>query len=149
MELVLRGLAVYLLLLLILRAAGHRQLSELSTFDFVLVLILAEVTQQALVGQDYSFTAAAVLIVTLVGADIAVSLAKRRFKPLDKVVSGSPLLLIENGKLVKENMDRERVDPSDILTEARLNHGLERLDQIKYAVLETSGKIAIVPAQQG
>jgi uncharacterized membrane protein YcaP (DUF421 family) len=63
------------------------------------------------------------------------------------VLEGVPVLLVENGKLLGENMRKERVDEEDILEAARERHGLERMNQIKYAILERSGSISIIPAQ--
>jgi len=77
MDLVIRGLAVYLFLLLIFRVSGKRSLHNATTFDFVLLLIIAETTQQALVGDDGSVTGAFLLIIVLVGTDVLLSLAKR------------------------------------------------------------------------
>ena len=77
MDLVIRGIAVYLFLLLIFRVSGKRSLRNATTFDFVLLLIVAETTQQALVGDDASVTGAFLLIVVLVGTDILLSLVKR------------------------------------------------------------------------
>jgi uncharacterized membrane protein YcaP (DUF421 family) len=145
MESIVRALVVYLVLLLVFRIAGKRALAQITTFDFVLLLIIGEATQQALLGDDYSIINAVLIIVTLVGTDIGISLWKLRSKTLDKLVDGVPLVIVENGKPLKERMDRVRVDESDVLSAARALQGLERMDQIKYAVLERSGGISIVP----
>lgn len=145
MESVLRGLAVYAFLMLIFRISGKRSLAEITTFDFVVLLIVAETTQQALLGEDYSLINAFILIATLMSADILLSMWKRRHPLVDKILDGVPLILIENGKLLPERMQRSRVNEDDILTAARELHGLERLDQVKFAVLERSGGISIVP----
>lgn len=145
MESVVRGLAIYFIVWLIFRIAGKRSLAEITTFDFVLVLIIAETTQQAMLGPDYSITNALLLIVTLVGADIALSLAKQRSKLIEKILDGVPVVIMEDGKLHKDRMDKARVDEEDILNAARELRGLERLDQIRYAVLERSGGISVVP----
>lgn len=145
MEMVLRGAAIYLALLVIFRIAGKRALAQITTFDFVLLLIIGEATQQALLGDDYSVTNSVLIIVTLIGLDIAFSLLKERFKTLEKLMDGVPLVIVEDGKPLKERMDKARVDESDVLTSAREAHGLERMDQIKYAVLERSGGISVIP----
>lgn len=145
MESVLRGLAVYAFLMLVFRISGKRSLGEITTFDFVVLLIVAETTQQALLGEDYSLTNAFILIATLMSADILLSMWKRRHPLVDKILDGVPLILIENGRLLSDRMKRSRVNEDDILTAARELHGLERLDQVKFAVLERSGGISIVP----
>jgi len=144
---VLRAFAVYAFLLVIFRISGKRTLSQVTTFDFVLLLIIAESTQQALLGQDFSLTNFVLVVVTLLGIDIGLSLLKRRWSRLDIILEGQPLILVDNGQPLQELMDKARVDNDDILTAARHLHGLERMDQIKYAVLERSGGITIVPKQ--
>jgi uncharacterized membrane protein YcaP (DUF421 family) len=145
---VFRAAAVYLLLLVILRVAGKRTLAQVTVFDFILVLIISEATQQALLGDDYSITAAAVVVATLVLLDITLSVLKLRSSRLDEIIDDSPVVIVDNGKLLWERMQRARIDEQEILVAARELHGLERLDQIKYAVLERSGGISIVPKSE-
>lgn len=148
MDAVLRGAAIYLFLLLIFRIAGKRSLSQITTFDFVLLLIIAEATQQGLLGNDFSVTNAVLVIVTLVGLDIGLSLWKERSKTMEQLIDGVPLVILEEGRPLKDRMSKARVDEGDILTAARELQGLERLDQIKYAVLERSGGISVIPKDQ-
>jgi uncharacterized membrane protein YcaP (DUF421 family) len=136
---------MYFFVWLLLRIAGKRTLSETTVFDFVLLLILAETTQQALIGEDFSITNAVVLAITLVGLDILVSLLKQQFPRLDRIVDGQATVIVDNGRLLRERMRLVRVDEGDILEAARRLRGLERLDQIKYAILEQSGGISIIP----
>lgn len=145
MESVLRGLAVYVFLLVIFRVSGKRSLAESSSFDLVLLLIISETTQQAMVGHNHSMTNAMLLIVTLVGADILLSVIKQRFRPVDKWLDSLPLIIAKNGRVLVDRTESERVDAQDILEAGGLQHGLESLSQIKYAVLERGGKISIVP----
>lgn len=145
MDSVLRAVIMYTILWLLFRVAGKRTLSDATTFDFVLLLIIGESTQQALLGNDFSIANAAVVIVTLLSLDILLSVVKQRFPRLDRFIDGLPVLLVDNGQLLRDRMKRERVDEADLLEAARHLQGLERLDQIKYAVLEQSGGISIVP----
>ena len=147
MESVIRGLVVYVFLLLIFRIAGKRTLSENTNFDLVLLLIISETTQQAMVDNDHSITNGFLLILTLIGASIGLSLLKQRFPALEQWLEGTPLVIIENGQVLRDRMDKTRVDEEDILEAARSLRGLERLDQIKYAVVERNGDITIVPAE--
>lgn len=142
---IVRGLAVYLFLLVIFRILGRRSMAEITTFDFVLLLIIGEATQQALLGEDYSITNALVLITALVGVDILLTKLKDRFKLFDKILDGTPLILVDNGKPLKERMKKVSVEEEDILEAARMVHGLESMEQIKYAVLERDGSISIIP----
>ena len=145
---ILRGLAVYIVRLVIFRISGKRSLSQITTFDFVLLLIISEVVQQAMIANDNSMINAFLLVITLMGADILISLWKQRSETLEKVVDSLPLILLENGKPFQDRLEKERVAADDILTRARELQGLERLDQIKYAILEPSGGITIIPMEQ-
>ena len=146
MESVFRALIVYLFLLLVFRIAGKRTLSETSSFDLVLLLIISETTQQAMVDSDHSMTNAAVLIVTLVGFDVFLSFIKQWSPTAEAWLDGLPLIIVRHGKPIAERISRERVDEADILEAAREKCGVETLEEIKYAVLERDGGITIIPA---
>jgi len=144
MDAVLSATFIYAFLLLLMRSSGRRTLSQMTTFDFVLLLIVGEATQQALLGQDFSLTNAALVITTLLGLDLLLSLIKSRSPSFGKWVDGVPMIIVENGKVLRERTDKARVDESDILESARQLQGIERLDQIRYAVLEANGNITVV-----
>lgn len=148
MDSVLRAATVYVALLLIMRLAGKRSLAQITTFDFVLLLIIGEATQNALLGQDYSITNALIVIVTLVTLDVGLSLLKRRSKRIDQLLEDVPLIIVEDGVALEDRMKKARVDEGDVLSAARHLQGIERLDQIRYAVLERSGGISIIPKQK-
>lgn len=147
MDLVVRAAVIFFVLFVVMRIAGNRQFSEMTAFDAILIIVIAEVTGNALSGEDYSLTASIVVIVTLVVLDIAMSLLKDRFKKFDKLTEGVPILLVENGRLIEKNMKKERVDEGDVLSAARELRGLERVSDIRYAVLETDGKITVIPKE--
>jgi uncharacterized membrane protein YcaP (DUF421 family) len=145
MDSVLRAAAVYLFLLVLFRISGKRTLSDVTTFDFVLLLIISEATQQALLGEDFSLTNAFLVILTLIGIDITLSLWVQRWPRLSKWIEGVPLVIVEHGQPLRERMKRVRVSEDEILTAARERQGLAQMDQIQYAVLERSGGISIIP----
>jgi uncharacterized membrane protein YcaP (DUF421 family) len=145
MDAILRAAAIYIFLYIVLRLAGKRTLSQITAFDFVLLLIIGESVQQGLLGNDFSVTNAFLVIVTLLSIDIAVSLAKQRSGRVDTWLEGIPLVIVEDGRPLRDRMRMARVDEGDILAAARELQGLERMDQVKYAVLERSGGITIVP----
>jgi uncharacterized membrane protein YcaP (DUF421 family) len=144
MESIIRGLVVYFFPLIVFRLSGKRSLSETSSFDLVLLLIISETVQQALVDSDHSLVNAALLVLTLVGADVLLSVLKQSSKGVERWVDGVPVIILKDGQMLKDRADRERVDEADILEAAREQRGLERLDQIKYAVLERGGQISVV-----
>ena len=133
------------MLLSLFSVAGRRTLGEISTFDFALVLVISEAVQQAMVGSDFSITNALLIVLTLITLDVVLAYAKRRFRTLDRVVDGVPLVLVERGRPLRERMRAARVDEDDVLAAARLGPGLERMEQIRYAVLERDGKISVIP----
>ncbi|HXE56624.1 MAG TPA: YetF domain-containing protein [Gemmatimonadales bacterium] len=149
MDTIVRAAVVYLFLLLIFRLAGKRTLASITTFDLVLTLIISEAVQQALIDTDNSLTNALLLVVTLVGIDIGLSLVKQRSKAVARVVDGSPLVLIRDGTPLVDRMRNERVSPDDVLASARAQAGLQRLDEIRHAVLEVGGTITVVPVRDG
>ena len=146
MDSVLRGLLVYFFLLIVFRISGKRTLSQTTSFDFVLLLIISETTQQAMVDNDHSITNGFLLIMTLIGTSILLAALKQFFPKLDLFLEGQPVIVVNKGKLLHDVMNKTRVDEEDILSAARMLHGLERMDQIKYAILERDGEISIVPA---
>lgn len=145
MDAVYRGAIVYVLLLLIFRLAGRRTLAQMTTFDLVLLLIISEATQNAMIGDDPSITNAMLVIISLVSLDIALSLVKRWSPLAERWLEGKPMIVVEHGRLLTDLMKKARIDEADVMTAARDKHGLERMNQIKYAVLETNGQISIIP----
>ncbi|MCC2658090.1 MAG: hypothetical protein K0Q76_3198 [Panacagrimonas sp.] len=145
METVLRAITLYALLLVIFRISGKRSLAQITTFDFVLLLVIGEATQQALIGNDFSITSAALAIITLTVIDIGLAWIKHRSPRADRWLDDVPIVIVEHGRPLESRMRNERVDVADVLAAAREHHGLERLSQIRYAVLERNGEISIVP----
>jgi uncharacterized membrane protein YcaP (DUF421 family) len=147
MDSVLRAAIIYFFLLFIFNIAGKRAMSETDTFDFVVLLIISEATQQAMLGDDLSLTNSISVILTLIGLSIVMSVWKYRSNKLETVMTGGPIILVQDGKPIRERMKMARVDEADILQAARDTQALERMEQIKYAVLEHSGSISIIPKE--
>ena len=136
---------IYLLLLLIFRIAGRRTLAETTTFDLVLLLIIGETTQQAMVGNDDSVPGAAIAILTLVSLDMTIGLTKKLFPAFDRLLEGKAVLLIHEGKIQDAAMRANGLDKDDLLEAARLSHGLVDVEEVRQATLERGGQISIVP----
>jgi uncharacterized membrane protein YcaP (DUF421 family) len=145
MEPILRTATLFIGLVIFFRIAGTRTLMQMTSFDFVLLLIISEATQNAMLGNDYSLTNGFLVIVTLVGLDILLSFIKQQFPLIDHWLDGLPMVIVEDGTPLKHLMARARVDEADVLSAARESQGLERMEQIKYAVLENNGSISIIP----
>ncbi len=148
MDSVLRGLAIYVILLLLFRVSGRRTLRELTPFDLVLLLIISEATQQALLGNDFSIANAVLVIITLLLCDIGLSLLKQRSQRASMLLEGVPTLLVAHGRPLPGRLEHARLDEQDVLSAARELRGLERMEQIRFAVLETDGQITIVPERE-
>lgn len=145
MDTVLRSAAVYVMMLLVIRLTGRKTMSQLAPFDFVLLLIGAQSVQQALLGDDFSLINALVVMLTLTTLNIGLSYLKRWSPRVDKLLDGRPTLLVSHGTVDERALSRSRVDLTDILSAARQRHGLERLEQVRYAILETDGNLSIIP----
>ncbi len=145
MELILRTFFIYLFILIVFRITGKRTLSQLTTFDFILLLMVGQATQQALLMNDYSVTGAILVIVTLAGIDTLSAYFSKKSNLFDKVANGVPVIVIENGVLMEETLFNANLGVSDILEAARKNQGIDSIEQIKYAILEKDGMISIIP----
>lgn len=145
MDPVLRATAIYFGLLVILRVSGKRTMAQVTVFDFVLLLIVAESTQQGLLGDDFSVTNALLVIMTLIGLDRSADLLSSKSPRVDRLLEGGSVVILEDGQPNEERLRKLRITIDDILEQARASQGIERIDQIKYAVLERSGSISIIP----
>ena len=143
---VLRSIAMFAVLWVVFRIAGRRTLAEITTFDFILLLIIGDATQQALVGDDYSVTTAALVIVTLVLLDVLMGRISILGDGMRRVVESAPVIVIDKGKPLDSVLKQEGVDLEEVMTAAREKHGLQTLDDIKYAIVERHGGISIVPS---
>lgn len=145
MEAVIRAAAIYLFLMLLFRISGRRPLSEMTSFDLVLLLVIGEAVGEALSGTDPSLVHGFVVVTTLVVIELAFAWLKQRSPVADRLLDDVPLVLVEHGQILEDRMKRNHVDEGDLLEAARSLHGLENLDQVKYAVLERNGSISVIP----
>jgi uncharacterized membrane protein YcaP (DUF421 family) len=145
MDLVLRALAVYLIVLLFTRVLGKRELSSLQPFDLILLVVIGDLIQQGVTQNDLSVTGIAIVLSTIGIAQVLVSYLNFRFRRMRPILQGEPVVLVENGRVIERNMRRERVTSDDLAEEARLNE-IDSLDAIKWAVLETTGEISFIKA---
>jgi len=148
MDSVLRAAAMYLALMVLFKIAGRRSLAELTTFDFVLLMIIGEATQQALLGNDFSLTNSMLVIVTLIAIDVGLSLLKQRSQWVSQLIDGGPTIIVENGKVLHKRLRHARLVEADIMEAARSSQGIETLDQIKFAIIERNGKISVIAQEQ-
>ena len=150
MDLVIRAALIYVFMLAFLRIPGKRQFAQLTTFDFVLLLILSETISQPIFGnpEEYSLTGSAIIVATLISMDIMFSYLKECIPRFDPVMESVPVLLVENGRPLEQNMKSERIGVEEVLEAARSTQGLEDLSQVRYAVLEKDGSISIISQRE-
>lgn len=144
MDSVWRAAAMYVALMVLFKIAGRRSLAELTTFDFVLLMMISEATQQALLGDDFSVTNGLLVIVTLIAIDVGLSLLKQRSDWVSRLVDGQPTIIVENGKLLRQRLRNARLVEADIMEAARSSQGIEKMEEIKFAIIERNGKISII-----
>jgi uncharacterized membrane protein YcaP (DUF421 family) len=147
MDEVLRAIAIYAVLMVIFRLSGKRSMAEVTPFDFVLLLIFSEALQNALVDDDSSLTVGLTVVATLLTVNLIMSLIKQRSVRIENILEGVPIVIFDEGKPLHDRMNRERIDEGDILAAARMQHGIDSLDQVRTAIIERSGGISIIPKQ--
>lgn len=147
-EIVLRTSVVYFALLIGIRIAGKRELGQMSPFDLVVVLIIANAVQNAMVGSDTSLTGGLLAAFVLLLVNWIVGRLRLRIPWLERDITGHATLLVNNGHLIEPNMRREGIDEDDIYMAMR-EHGVDKIGQIEIAILEVDGTISVVPKQAG
>jgi uncharacterized membrane protein YcaP (DUF421 family) len=147
MDSVLRIAFIYFFLMVALRVMGKREMSEMSPFELVTLLMVPEIFSTALAREDYSMTHATIGVATLFTLVFTTSLLTFRFKRIEEIVDGEPTVLVSDGKPLERNLKRERVTTDEVFTEIH-KMGLQDLEQVRWAILEPDGKIAIIPREQ-
>lgn len=144
METVIRIVLIYVFLMVGLRLMGKREFGELAPFDFVVLLLIPEMFSQAIVREDFSLTNALIAVSTLLVLVFTTSLLNYRFSGFGKAIAGVPAVLVRHGYLVPAALEKERVAPSEVL-DAMHAAGLHRMEEVRWAILETDGRITIIP----
>ena len=143
-SIVIRTVIVYGVLLVGLRLTGKRQLGQMTPFDLVVILLVANAVQNAMVGTDTSVTGGLIAAGVLIALNYGVAFVRERVPFLRRAVGGSPSLIVSDGELIRAHLVREGLDEDDVLMAIR-EHGFENLSDVRMAVLETDGSISIVP----
>ncbi|MBI4301342.1 MAG: DUF421 domain-containing protein [Chloroflexi bacterium] len=141
----MRTFIIYVALLVGLHLAGKRELGQMTPFDLVVILLIANAVQIAMVGPDTSVTGGLIAAGVLVGINFGVAQARERVPWLRRAVEGSPTLLIDDGKFVLKHLIREGLNEDEVMMAIR-EHGIAEVTDVRMAVLETDGSISIVPA---
>jgi uncharacterized membrane protein YcaP (DUF421 family) len=145
MDIVLRALAAYVFILFLMRVVGRRELSSMEPSDVILLVVIGDLVQNGVTQSDDSVTGITLAAGTIGLLATLTALITYRSKRIRNVIEGEPVVLVEDGRLIERNLKNERLTEDEVLEQARLQQGIDSLDDVKWAVLETSGSISIVP----
>jgi len=143
-DIVLRTTVVYLFLVAVLRITGKREVGQMSILELVVILIISNAVQNAMVGQNTTLWAGLVAVLTLLALDLGLKALTGRSRLLRRAVEGEPRLLVRDGRLLDRAMREEGVGVEEVRAAIR-GHGLERVEDVRLAVLETDGTISVIP----
>jgi uncharacterized membrane protein YcaP (DUF421 family) len=144
MDLALRAIVLFGFVYLLTRIMGRRELSSLEPFDLILLIVIGDAIQQGLTQDDYSVTGALIVVGTFAILQVLLSFLSYKFRALRPALEGEPVVIVQDGKPVEKNLRRERLTVGEVLVAARLEQ-VASMDDIAWAVLETSGRISIIP----
>jgi uncharacterized membrane protein YcaP (DUF421 family) len=144
MDLVLRAAVAFLFVLFLTRVIGRRELSSLEPFDLILLVMIGDLVQQGVTQNDFSLTGMLLVGGTIGVLTVAVSYAGWKFPVVRPILHGDPVIVVQDGKPIQRNLDRNRITIEEVLAEAR-HQQVDSLDGIRWAVLETSGKVSVIP----
>ncbi len=145
---VLRAAAVYVMVMVLMRVSGKRAVGQFTPFDLVLLILIGNAVQNGINGGDNSLTGALVMAGTLIVLNYAVALATSRSRRVERLVEGEPVVIARDGALIDHVLRRELVSRDDF-DEALRSNGLRHLEEVEIALLETNGKISVVPKRRG
>jgi uncharacterized membrane protein YcaP (DUF421 family) len=146
MDIVFRAFVLFAFLLLVMRVSGRRELSSLTPFDLLLLVVVGDLIQQGLTQSDNSVTGAMIAVATIAGLSVFTSWLSFRSRTARRVLEGEPIVLVQNGNVIETNLRRERMTEDELTEEMRLNQ-IGTLDEVAWAVLEPNGQISFVKKQ--
>jgi uncharacterized membrane protein YcaP (DUF421 family) len=142
-DIILRAAVSYVFIIFLLRIIGRRELSTLAPSDLVLLVVLGDLVQNGVTQSDYSVTGVFLAVSTFGVLTVAASLLTFKSKRAQTLIEGTPLILMQDGKPVEKNLRAERLNLDEVAEEAR-GQGIGSLDEIKWCVLEPSGKLSFI-----
>jgi uncharacterized membrane protein YcaP (DUF421 family) len=147
-HLVIRAVIIYVAFFIGLRLFGKRELGQFTTFDLVLVLLVANALQPAITGPDNSVTGGVIIIAVLLIFNRAVALLRSRWLWFDALIEPPPTVVVQDGQISKVALDKEGLSETDVEMAIR-EHGVDKLSDVKMAVLENDGSISVVSKGSG
>jgi uncharacterized membrane protein YcaP (DUF421 family) len=143
MDIAVRAVVLYAFIVFVMRVIGRRELSSLTPFDLILLIIAGDALQQGLTQDDYSVTGAVIAVGTIATMQVLTSYLSFRSAKARRVLEGDPIVLVERGKLIKKNLRRERMTPGEVEGEMRLQQ-IAALDDVEWGILERNGSISFI-----
>jgi uncharacterized membrane protein YcaP (DUF421 family) len=143
MDIVLRAVFLYAFVVFVMRVIGRRELSSMTPFDLILLIVLGDAIQQGLTQDDYSLTGAVLAVATIATLQVFTSFLSYRSGKARKVLEGQPLVVVDHGEIVQENLKRERMTEDEIAEEMRQQQ-ISSLDQVEWAIIESNGSISFI-----
>jgi len=143
MDIVLRASAIFILLYVLLRLFGKRQLGQMTPFEFVGLVVIGDFVQQAITHNDYSVTAGILAVATFGFWSLVLGWVSYRSDTMRRLLEGQPRILIQDGKLLDKVLQRDKITEAEVLSEMRLS-GIAQLDDVEWGILEPSGKISFL-----
>jgi uncharacterized membrane protein YcaP (DUF421 family) len=147
METVLRVALMYVAIMFGLRVLGKRELSQMSPFDLVILLLIPEIVAKGLTSDDYSLTTAFIGLGTVLTLVFLTSVLGQLSRRASDLLEGSPTVLVADGRIIERNMNRERILPTELFSELH-KVGMSSLDQVRWAILEPEGHISFIPHER-
>ena len=144
MDIVVRAAVAFIFIYAITRLIGRRELSTMGPFDLILLVVIGDLAQQGITQSDYSFTGLLLALGTFTLLTVAVSYVVFRFARLRPVLEGRPLVIVQDGEFIDDNLKRERISRDEVAAEARLQAQVDSLERVKWAVLESNGRISFI-----
>src|SRR5918998_2459168 len=140
MDIVIRAFVAFVVILFLTGIAGRRELSSLEPFDLILLVTIGDLVQQGVTQNDFSVTGMFLAVGTFALMTVAFSYLPWRFRALRPVLEGRPIIVVQDGNVVEDNLRKQRVTPEEIGAAAR-QQGIASLDEVRWGVLETNGNI--------
>jgi uncharacterized membrane protein YcaP (DUF421 family) len=147
MDIVIRALVLFVFVWLVTRAVGRRELSTLEPFDLILLIVLGDLIQQGVTQNDFSVTGAILAGGTFAAMTVLFSWLAFRFPRVQPILEGDPVVLVEHGNTIDHNLRANRITLEELAAQARLQQ-IAHIEQVDWAVLETSGQISFIPKQR-
>ena len=148
MDIVLRSAVIFVVIFVLLRAMGRRELSEVTAFELVILVVIGDLVQQGVTQEDMSVTGAILAISTMGLLAVGASILSARFPRTRPVLEGTPVVILRDGRMFREAMRQERITPDEVREEAR-KRGIKDLAEVTWIIAETDGKFSFITGDTG